>query len=246
MCRDKFHDIKEYPCYMCGKIYGYNYNLTQHLKNNPKCNPSGSIAIAKKKKSNNQNIVNNNNVLVNNLNQTINQVVNKILFVEHGKEKIDHITREILLEILDTNNFNNMCSNLMRLLYFNVAVPQNSNWMIAYPKNHKAGVAFNYFTNKFERTSTVDIIDDKFSNMINLLQPLIEKICREDERDNILNAKQRRNISRFFEHVGMMQISKESPEVYERIHDMAYNHRSISTTSWKEQGFDGKHLSIQF
>ena len=191
-----------------------------------------------------------NNVVVNSqvnqVNQMNNQVKNDIIFVKHGSEKIDHITREIMLEILDKNNFSDMCVHLMKLMYFNVNVPQNLNWMIAYPKNTNAGVSFNHETNEFNRSDTRDIIDDKFANMINLLQPLIERICREDETDNILNTKQRRNVAKFFEHVGMLEISKESPDIHKKIHTLAYNYKTVPTTSWRNQGLNANHLSIKF
>ena len=82
--------------------------------------------------------------------------------------------------------------------------------------------------------------------MVDLLQPLLEEIYKEDAKDNILNSQQKKNITRYYAHVGMLEISKESPEVYETIHDMAYNHKTISTTNWKEQGLSGNHLSIKF
>jgi hypothetical protein len=131
-------------------------------------------------------------------------------------------------------------------MYFNKNVPQNNNWMIAYPRNGQAGVAFNYDTNEFERKSTNEIIDEKFANMINLLQPLIEQIYREDELHNILNTQQKRNITRYYAHFGMMEISKESPEVFAKIHDMSYNYKTIPMKSWKDQGLTGNHLSLKF
>ena len=251
---DNLSDIKVelFTCKICKKQFNKKANYLRHINNeNSRCCAMKQVdekleTMEKKIEKLTNNVINNNT-----LNQTLNQtVINNIkqeaLFYEHGKESIDHITREILLELLDNNSFSDVCSDLMKLLYFNINVPKNSNWMIAYPKNGKAGVEFNYDTHQFERKSTIDIIDDKFANMINLLQPLIEKLCREDERDNILNKKQKRNVNRFFEHVGMLEISKESPDVYVKIHEMAYNYRSIATTSWKDQGFNGNHLSIKF
>ena len=232
---------KSIKCKFCKKEFDRQSNLDKHLNNTK----TACFTERTHKESVSQTIINN---ITNLTNQKIEQINNIIhpSFAKHGQESIDHITREVLLELLNSDSFTNLCSTLMKLLYFNVNVPQNINWMIAYPKNGKAGVSFNYDTDQFERISTIDMIDDKFSNMINLLQPLIERICREDERDNILNTKQRRNISKFFEHVGMLEISKESPEVYAKIHDMAYNYKPISAANWKKQGLNANHLSIKF
>ena len=50
---------------------------------------------------------------------------------------------------------------------------------------------------------------------------------------------------RFGRHLGM-EISKDSEEIYESIHDMAYNERKRSMATWKEQGYKGNHLSLKF
>ena len=245
---DKFQGLNTeiIECEHCKKTFSSQSNLDRHWYNSPNT-PCAVVRAMKEtlKESLKESVV---PVLVPstvNINNTNNNIVQP-MFVKPGKEDIDHITREVLLGLLDSNSFTNMCSDLMRLLYFNRNVPQNNNWMIAYPRNGQAGVAFNYDTNEFERKSTKDMIDDKFANMVNLLQPLIEEIYKEDERDHILNGQQKKNITRYYAHFGMMQISKESPEVYERIHEMAFNYKTIPMASWKEQGLTGNHLSIKF
>ena len=230
-------------CDYCKKVFSSTFNLERHLYNSPTAPCAIERALKDKLLPKNPGTVINNSFTTNNL--TNNNIIQPI-FAEHGKESIYHITREIILALLDSHSFSDMCSELMRLLYFNKDIPQNSNWMIAYPKNGKAGVSYNYNSNQFERKFTTDIIDDKFSNMMNLLQPLIEQILKEDERDNILNPTQKKNIARYYVHFGMMEVSKESPEVYEKIRDMAFNHKTISTTSWKQQGLNANHLSIKF
>ena len=243
-CDDSLSQIKQLDsvmCEYCKKYFSNQFNLDRHIHNSP----NSHCAFLRNLKAAIGPTVINNIEKIEQINNTTNNIIQPT-FTKHGQESIDHITREVLLELLNSDNFTTLCSKLMKLLYFNVNVPQNNNWMIAYPKNGKAGVEFNYDTKQFERKSTIDIIDDKFSNMINLLQPLIEQICREDERDNILNTKQRKNINKFFEHVGMLEISKESPEIYAKIHEIAYNYKTIPSANWKEQGLNANHLSIKF
>ena len=131
-------------------------------------------------------------------------------------------------------------------MYFNRNVPRNCNWAIAYPKNLKAAVVFNDDSNQFERKSTVEVIDEKFENMMHLLQPLIEQIYQEDEINNHLNNQQKRNLKEYYSHFGVSHISTESPVIYEAIQDLGYNARTVPMTSWKQQGLDGKHLSLKF
>ena len=241
--------INEYKCPTCNLVFNSKFNLERHQNFNVFCQIMKSNMII-------------NNQQINQISQQINQQINQInqinqyittptpipvpvTFVKHGFETIDHITKDLMLQLLN-KRFDIMCSDLVKELYFNKKVPENNNWTIAYPKDKKAGLAFNDDTYKFERTSTEDLIDDKFSNMITLLQPLIEEILKEDEATHCLNNRQRYNVSMFYHHFGMMQISKEDTELYKVIHELAYRYKSIPMANWKEQGLSGNHLSIKF
>jgi len=240
-------------CKFCHKIFAKSYRLDRHLKSiQGDCFklrnhvPTDSITI-----NNNQKIINKNyNKTINNQtinNQTFNQIAIQpiIVLAKHGEETISHITKEVMLGLLDTKSFTGMCTELMRLLYFNDEVPENQNWTIVYPKNKKAGLQLNKETNKFERVETYNIIDDKFDNMIELLLPLIEEIEEEDKIKKNLNEDQRKNILRFGRHY-KMEISKESEEIYESVKEMAYNERKRSMATWKKKGHEGNHLSLKF
>ena len=249
-------------CQYCGNTYEQKIFLNRHLKNTKskcfKSRQSDSIIY----KTTNPNLIKNqkiiyktinkNNTINNYNNNTTNIAIqpvvnhNHITIAKHGQETISHITKEVMLKLLDTKSFTGMCTELMRLLYFNDEVPENKNWTIVYPKNKNAGLQLNKETNKFERVATDDIIDDKFSNMIDLLFPLIEEIDKEDRETGFLNDAQRRNVRRYEGHFGMVQISRDSQEIYESIKDMAYNERIRSMTTWKEQGHEGNHLSLKF
>jgi hypothetical protein len=265
--------VRSFPCNLCDLSFTTKQNLTRHLTNTKtKCyknklakeeNPYLKLMKGDEKYTinnynnqtyNNNQITNNNQQITNNnqyiTNQNIIQpIINNIhpvvVLAKHGKETTSHITKEMMLKLLDTKSFTGMCTELMRLMYFNNEVPENQNWTIIYPKNKKAGLQLNYETNKFERVATYNIIDDKFDNMIELLLPLIEEIDEEDKIKFNLNEDQRKNILRFGRHYGM-EISKESEEIYESVHNMAYNSRKVPMKTWGEQGHSGNHLSLKF
>ena len=254
--------IKDMTCEYCGKAYKQKKFLTRHLKNTKsKCfkNRQADSIIHKTTNPNlikNQKIIYNTinkNKTINNYNTTNNSIAiqpvvnhNHITIAKHGQETISHITKEVMLKLLDTKSFTGMCTELMRLLYFNDEVPENKNWTIVYPKNKNAGLQLNKETNKFERVATDDIIDDKFSNMIDLLFPLIEEIDKEDRETGFLNDAQRRNVRRYEGHFGMVQISRDSQEIYESIKDMAYNKKKTSMNTWCKNGHKWNHLSLKF
>jgi hypothetical protein len=223
----------DFQCQYCDKAFDRQFFLDRHQNSiNTPC------YIARTMKDKPQIPIKvNQNQLINN---------NQVVIMKPGKERISHITKEVMLSILNQPSFIKMFTDLITVMYFNKVVPENSNWCIAYPHNLKAGVTYNHDSSQFERKATVDIIDEKFANMLDLLQPLIEEIYREDELYNILNYQQKKNIRHYYGAFGVMQISQESPEVYEAIHDLSYNARSIPMTSWKEQGLDGRYLSLKF
>jgi hypothetical protein len=169
----------------------------------------------------------------------------KCLFVKSGNETTMQFTKEVLLELLDTKSFTSMCTDMAKLLYFNRDAPENCNWCIAYAKNDKAAIIYNYNLNQFERKPTMTIINDRFSNMMDLIQPLIEEIYQEDEAEDILNKDQKRNIARFYALYGVYDLFEESPDIYEAIHDMAFNNKIIPMHYWKKHGLSANHLSIK-
>jgi len=134
----------------------------------------------------------------------------------------------------------------MRLLYFNKEVPENQNWAIVYPKNKNAGIEYNHTSGKFERKSTYDIIDDKFSNMVSLLFDLVQEISRDDIENNNLSKRQKINVNKYCMHYGQLDISKTSKDVYQSIHSFAYDSRKSQMEVWKESGHSGNHLSLKF
>ena len=129
---------------------------------------------------------------------------------------------------------------------FNKEVPENRNWTIVYPKNQNAGVEYNHETLRFERKKTYNIIDDKFSNMVNLLFDLVQEISRDDIENNNLSKRQKININKYCMHYGQLDISKTSEAVYDSIHSFAYNSRKDQMKEWGESGHKGNHLSLKF
>ena len=153
-----------------------------------------------------------------------------------------------MLQLLD-QSWSHMCTELMRSIYFNVNVPRNINWCIAYPKNEEGAVVFNYENNQFVRQFTVKVIDEKFTNMMMLIKPLIEEIQNDDvnaEKDKKLSKRQIDNISRYQRTCGGDISDAADKAIFESVRALAFKNKSIPMTSWKEQGFKGNHLSLKF
>jgi hypothetical protein len=182
----------------------------------------------------------------NTFNVNNNNKIKPIKFKKRGKERVDHITKDVVLELFKNQKFILICEELMKLIYFNEKIPENTTWSIAYPKNETAGVAYNHEDDDFERKETKEIVEDKFSNMINLLVPVMQSIHKDTVFYETLSDMQQVNMVRFFYHLGMYHISKESPDMYKAMHKLCYEQRHVPMRIWGKHGYSGSHLSLKF
>jgi hypothetical protein len=246
-----------YSCKICSKLFTSSSNLKYHIKTQhyqvKPFEPQETIKGVTNNTTSVTNITNNNitndikNLTINN-NTFSNKISNNInvqplLFVKHGEERIDHITKEFLLKLLNYTSSQRMFVDLMATLYFSSEVPENNNWTLAYPYNDKAAIVYDYDAQKFKRTSTEAVINEKFANMINKLVPMMDEI--KEDYDN-LTKEQKLNLLHFYDKECVYDISNQYPDIYALIHKLAYEQRFVPMTSWKEQGLSGNHLSIKF
>lgn len=251
---------KNGECKYCNKFFNM-IELQKHLNdNNNVCHykqkESQTVSSLETKLNQLMPILLNPNdkgVTINNNSKIINKskVVNKtekeykkIEFRKPGKERVDHITKEMILQIFQ-KKFSSVCVDLMTLIYFNPEVPENSMWSIAYPKNDEAAIVLNTDTDEFERKLTEDIVEDKFENMIQLLFPLVRSIQDDVVLYPTLSDMQKGNLVRFLSHLGY-RIATDSPFIYKIMHKLCYEQRRIPMKLWGECGYSGSHLSLKF
>ena len=176
--------------------------------------------------------------IINNNIQNINNI--KIVIVKRGEERIDHITEEKLLKILD-QDFNSAMRELMRLIYFNKDVPENSHWCVLYPNQEYGALQYNCDTEIIERWVTDQILIKNFDNMLSLLSEKMDAISRCPN----LNINQKHNVNKFFHHFGLDDFSVESPEGLNYMKMTAYNNRFFPIKMWKQMGIMGEHNNLK-
>jgi hypothetical protein len=187
-----------------------------------------------------------NNITVNNnINNNINNIA-PTMFVKHGQENMDHITRDVILALLRNDNFNIICASLMNSAYFERTVPQNHNWCLIYPNNDQAAVVHDEEKDEMKRESSAKIVDEKFINMMDLLKPTILELINENEDDPFLTKKESINLRRLHNFCGVDELSKDSKGTYEEIKKVAFTHKQVVYDTWKKLGYKGNHLCIKF
>lgn len=245
--KEKEFLIKEnnkFYCKICGSYFSSKGNFDRHIQNvTSKCKMKDSIdrlnsnveyAMKKITKA----LKNGNNVTINNFNQ--------YLFCRPGEECVKHITKEVMLELLNMDRFTCICTFLMQDAYFNRGIPRNHNWCLAYPNNENAAVVFDYNKNEFTRESTQETIHNKFINLMDLLNPVILEIIDEEEKTGFLNKQQKKNLFLMRHFCNIENLIEDSREIYESIHKLAFKEKDIPMETWHESGLKGNHLSLKF
>lgn len=179
----------------------------------------------------NNNITNDNRVIVNQ---------NIIQFNLPGKESISHIDQKKLLEILN-KPFPYAIRELMRLIYFNEDIPENSKWCIAYPKDEYGALQYNHETENIDRWVTKDIVDENFENMMYLISPMVDQVMGDQDLFETLNQRQKQNINMFYGYFGISSLSNENPADFKNIKMMAFNNKNIPLELWENLKLKGSY-----
>ena len=190
------------------------------------------------------NIINNitNNIQNNNQNnnqQNIYLVNNN--FSLPGKEMVNHITKEMFLNILNQTDINDVLSDLLRLIYFNENVPQNNRWCVLYSKEEYGALQYNDKTKKIERWVTEEVVNKNFEMMVNSLQPMMDGINKSE-----LNNLQKRNLNILYCHFGRKNISEYQPHNYKKIKMFAFNNKDTPMKLWTGKGLTFPDDKITF
>lgn len=230
-------------CHYCNGVFYNKQGLKRHMKN-PKisCFVLSQIEPIKKemqslaeKQFQPQTVIHNKTV-----NKTVNNIIN-IQLVQPGDEKIDHITKDDLLEIFKHDNFEKVIHDLMRLIYFNKEVPHNSHWCIAFPKDKYGALQYNTDTALIERLLTHRTINLHFQNMLSIVAEKLEGIIKNRQ----LDINQLRNINNFYQYIGSDSMEEQNENAFEHVKMLAYNNRSVPISVWKDLELDGEHKYVR-
>jgi hypothetical protein len=133
----KSHELKckrvdNLTCPRCMISFTHRNNKNRHIKEN-KCK---ARSIIHARTPNIQNITNNNNIINNTTNNTQNNIQNKIIINNFGSERIDHISHDEIMKILQSGT--NTVPLYIKKKHFDKNFPENNN--IKYSNDNKCQV----------------------------------------------------------------------------------------------------------
>jgi hypothetical protein len=234
----------DFQCIECGKKFISNAHLIRHK--NAKMSDCAiqqlqeTIVQLQKKQVISNEDMNNFNV---NVDKTI--ITSSPAVLISDGERVDHITKDIMLNFLQIEGFAPMCCRFVEEIYFNPKVQENHSWFILYIKDDTGAISYDHEHGQLMRRRTEDVINEKYVNMLNLIHPMIKEIFEENATNNELKHMQSRNLERLNDHyVSQITLFKEDRSVFETIRRFASNFREIPIKTFKNQGLSCGHLGF--
>ena len=151
--------------------------------------------------------------LINNQTNNFIKNDNKTLFqVDYSKpseEKLTHITKEMMLEMLNKDDFNITLNLVTRAIYFHPCAPQNWRWCLTDMNAKYGALEYNPITHTLVRKSTQEVINNNIQNVIYPLSDLLDELRRTTN----FNKHQAVNCNRLTNLLGNDLSQKQSQSV---------------------------------
>lgn len=154
---------------------------------------------------------------------------NKMLFAinlsENAKEKLDHISNDQMMAIMNNLDFNGTLKNLTRAVFFHPKAPENWKWCVT-DKNAKFGaLEYNAESNTVIRKMTGTVISTNMQNVVFQVTDILEELKKVRE----FNEAQSYSYSRFLGVLG----NEFTPEQINCIKETAFDGRNFPKALWE-------------
>jgi hypothetical protein len=161
---------------------------------------------------------------INNLtNENKNNVIN-IEFAEPKKEKLDHITQDMMMNILNQKSYNVSVGKLIQSIYFHPKAPENWNWCVTDCDLQLGVLRFDHESGNLQRDNTEQVIQKQYANVMFRVVDMLDELRRERN----LNRPQAINCSRLCNSLG----TKLDSDQVSAVKEVAYQGRNLSKSLW--------------
>ena len=162
----------------------------------------------------------NNNTVINNDNKTLFHVS----LSEPKKERLDHITKDMMLQILNHDNMNDALGDLTRSIYFHPKCPENWRWSVTDPNAKYGTLEYSHESHTLIRKETAYVIKRNLENVMFPVTDLLDEL----RKTRNLNEPQALNCSRLLHQLG----NDFTPEQINYVKKSAYAGRNFPKALW--------------
>ena len=156
-------------------------------------------------------------------NENKNSIVN-IQFSKPMKEKLDHITQDMMMNILDQDSYDKSVGKLIQSIYFHPLAPQNWNWCVTDTDAQLGALEFNHESGNLCRNNPEKVIQKSYSNVMFRVVDMLEELRRSKN----MNKPQAINCSRLCNSLG----TQLDPHQVTVVKQVAYQGRNLSKSLW--------------
>jgi hypothetical protein len=164
-----------------------------------------------------------NNTLNNNAD---NKMCFDIHFTENNKEKLSHISQEMMLKILNHKDFNDTLKHIAKTVFFHPEAPQNWKWCVTDKKAAEGALEYNAESNTVIRKSTGEVIN---CNMQNIIFQISDFLTNLKKNNCEFNDTQKRNREKIYETLG----NDFTSEQINSIKGAGYDGRNLAKALWE-------------
>ena len=201
--------------------------LEKNLRDNESINELKEELIDKIDEVNSSgNFYQTNNVYISNDSSKHNYI--NLSLSTNGNERLDHISDDMMLGVLEHEDFDDSLKNLVGMIYFNPNAPQNYCWCVMDTNAVYGAIEYNHETNLLEKSETVDVINKSVNNVMFRVTDILNKL----ETNHPLNKRQVSNCNRMFNLLG----TDLNTNQITKIKEIAYEEKDLPKSVWKSLG----------
>ena len=163
----------------------------------------------------------------NQINQTIGIAYKDLLkfgLVKMGEERLDHLTKDTVLNILNVDNFSDALKNLTEAIYFHPKAPENMIWCIHDNHAFLGAIEYNFDQNVLLYEKADDVIEKHMGNIMFRVSDLLHEL----KLTSSMNKNQWKNQNLMFSLVGCHL----TPQNIKDIKECAYQKRFLPKAIW--------------
>lgn len=142
-------------------------------------------------------------------------------------EKLDHLKPDMILAIMNCQDFDFALSELVRVVYFNPLAPHNHRWCVPDKKSKYGGLEYDHKSKLIVSRDTNEMVEDNYQYVISELMDLLENV----KDSHGFNKRQILNYDLIYDTFGGDKIDKKHVNNFK---ELGYKYRNMIKSLWDQ------------